>query len=85
MVVREDECRYGASGLSGQGLLRTGLRDLLGAGHRVALGYVEKGFPNRAYGSALGGSGKARRNLTGDITAGLTPDLTERLPRGLTE
>lgn len=84
-VVRVSETRYGAPGFGRGGLLRTGFQEGSGAGHRVGLGYVEKGFSSRAYRGVPERSEEGLGNLTGGLTAGLTTRLTRYLTTGLTE
>lgn len=84
-VVRVPERRSGAPELGGQGLLRAGLRAGSGAGHRVGLGYVEKGFSSRAYRGVPSSKIKGARNLTDGLTLDLTTRLTGYLTVGLTE
>lgn len=78
--VRVPESRYGAPGLWRGACLRAGLRGRSGAGRRVGLGYVEKGFPSRLYGSVP--VPKIKR--AGNLTERLTPHLPDRLTRYLT-
>lgn len=84
-VVRVDESRSGTGEMGVRAVLRTGLREGSGGDARVALGYVQKGFPSRPYRGVLGGVRKGLRNLTGDLTEPLTSCLTGYLPRGLTK
>lgn len=80
-----DERAYGTAGLGGQGLLRGAFRGHSGAGRRVGLGYVQKGFSSRLYGRVPEGSKEGAANLTEPLTACLTTRLTHHLTTGLTE
>lgn len=82
--VRVVECRYGAPGFGVWTVLRTGFRERSGAGVRVALGYVQKGFPSRANRGVPEDSGKSLRNLTERLTGVLTTCLTTHLTARLT-
>lgn len=83
--VRVVERAYETGEMGVQGVLRGALRGCSGAGVRVDLGCVQKGFSSCLYASVPSPKIKGVGNLTDDLTAGLTSCLTGYLTAGLTE